>query len=78
MDSFDNGVLVTGTLAEKPKQERLIIQNWERHYSREQWTALSKEERENFLLKCTLSEIVMDLDGCLARNVKASKPESEP
>lgn len=71
------GVLVTGILAEKASpQERLIKQNWERHYRREQWIALSKEEREAFMTKYTLAEIIIDLDQCLFRNVVYSEAES--
>jgi hypothetical protein len=78
MSESSLGVLVTGTQTEKAApQERLVKQNWERHYSREQWIALNKEEKETFLIKSTLTEVVIDLDQCLARNVVFSKTESE-
>ena len=65
-----SSILVTGTNEEKnTKQERLVKISWERHFTREQWLAYSQEERETFILKDTLAEIILDLDKCLVRNV---------
>lgn len=67
---MDSCVLVTGTneTSQKP-QEKLVKQRWEHHFTPEEWYSLPKEDRESFLLKDTLSSIVLDLDKCLARNV---------
>ena len=76
-NSWGTGILVTGTNEEQQQpQERLVKQRWELTYKPEQWYALSKEEREAFLLKDTLSMIILDLDKCLVRNVGYFKAES--
>lgn len=72
------GVLFTGTNDERAAaQERLIKHRWELTFSPNEWNALSREEREEFLLKDLLSVVTMDLDKCLARNVDKFQIESD-
>jgi hypothetical protein len=76
--SAGSGVLVTGTNAEQqPPQERLVKQRWELSYAPDEWQALSRDEREAFLLKDTLAVVILDVDRCLARNVRSNYAESD-
>lgn len=64
------GVLVTDINNEQQKpQEKLVKQRWELTYTPDEWRVLSREEREEFLLKDTLAMVTIDMDRCLARNV---------
>lgn len=71
------GVLVTGTQEEShSRKERLVKQNWEKHFTRDQWNVLTKEEKESFLLRDCLMEMLLDMDQCLVRCVEPNNEEN--
>ena len=61
-----SGVLVTNVIEEKSKKiEPLVRPAWQKHFTPEQWENLGQENRENFVLKHMLAEMIVDTSTCL-------------
>ena len=66
-------LLVTNVEEEKKRQPaqppQLVKPEWEYHFSKQEWEILDPETRELFLLKLSLSEMIMDMEACLVLTV---------